>query len=111
MQNNYYTAKEGDGGGAFDMKKYQPIHGDKYRATGTDEYQMLAKPEGEVEERALAQADYQTRLRVERANQYKNQASIDPTMVDKSHKGATKPSSNQKFDSDIISPNLMREAD
>jgi hypothetical protein len=37
MQNSYYNAKQ-EGGGNFDMKRYQPVHGDKFRAS-TDEYE------------------------------------------------------------------------
>lgn len=59
------------------MKRYQPVNADKFRATTTDEYALLQKPDSETEERALAQADYQTRLRVERANLHKKQASIE----------------------------------
>ena len=69
----------------------------------------MGKPDEETEARALAQADYQTRLRVERANMHRNPSSIDPSMVDKSHKGSIKPNKTGKFDSDFISPNAVRE--
>ena len=69
----------------------------------------MGKPDEETEARALAQADYQTRLRVERANMHRNPSSIDPSMVDKSHKGSIKPNKSGKFDSDFISPNAVRE--
>ena len=40
---------------------------------------------------------------------HRNPSSIDPSMVDKSHKGSIKPNKSGKFDSDFISPNAVRE--
>lgn len=46
------------------MKRYQPVHGDKYKASQPEEYQMMGKLDEDAEARALAQADYQTKVRV-----------------------------------------------
>jgi hypothetical protein len=53
------------------MKRYESIHGDKFKANQADEFQMMQKPDNDMDQRALAQEDYQTRLRVERANLHK----------------------------------------
>lgn len=53
------------------MKRYQPIHAEKYRASQPDDFQIMGKLDEDTEAKALAQADYQTRLRVERANIHK----------------------------------------
>jgi hypothetical protein len=39
--------------------------------TDEDDFQILDKPIGEEERLAYVKADYQTRLRIERANQHK----------------------------------------
>ena len=59
------------------MRGYQSIHANEfksgYRATETevDGFKLLKMPDTEQDRLALAQADYQTRIRVERANKSK----------------------------------------
>lgn len=40
------------------MKRYQPVHGDKFRASQPEEFQLMAKPDDDAEAKALAQEDY-----------------------------------------------------
>jgi hypothetical protein len=88
LQNAYYENKEVQEP-AKDISQYKSVHRDDYRAVSkpmTSDYENLEQPGEKDQEEALAREDYQTRLRVERANQRKKQLAIDPSQVDQSHR-------------------------
>jgi hypothetical protein len=36
------------------MKRYESVHGDKFKASQPEDYQLLAKPDDDTEKKALA---------------------------------------------------------
>ena len=76
-----------DKGNNFDLSRYQSIHAEEFKMKeDPDGFQLLNKLDEETEQEALRQTDYQTRTRIERANQARQQSSIDPSQIDPSHK-------------------------
>ena len=78
------------------LDRYQSVHADKFRTgaqadkgRGDEDFTLLARPVGEDERQAYKDADYQTRVRVERANYRKASQVIEPGAVDSSHRQST----------------------
>jgi hypothetical protein len=60
----------------YNLRGYQSVHADEFKMdkmaeAEADGFNVLDRPDKETDRLALAQADYQTRLRVERANRSK----------------------------------------
>ena len=73
----------------FDPERYKSIHENEFKKiqnTDEDDYQFLEKPMGEEERIAYAKADYQTRLKIERANFNQKKVIYDKSQVNEGHK-------------------------
>lgn len=75
------------------LDRYQSVHADKFRTDSQNEksradedFSMVTKPVGEEERQAYKDADYRTKVRVERANTRSGAQVIEPGAVDPSHR-------------------------